>query len=177
MAYSLSFKKTSGPDLSQIPRRLVALLRQAIKITIDESIPDIRSVLPIDRGQLRDSVKSTISDREAKISMNAYVLPLEFGLPVGYRYDGSVLELAKWVIRQGMATGSDHALSIAYAIINKWRRQGRVSKGFLGLQVSGVIPSTAAFPEEIEVVPGSAVDRVFKRFERQIAQLEEEVFS
>ncbi len=175
----IQFRRTSGPSVDQSSRALNAAIKASLAEVLDSSINSLKTVLPRDRGGLVASVAGNIATTQdsltASITMNDYAVPLEMGLPVGDTGGATIEALTKWAIRKGITTNPEHAVIIAKRILTKWTKEGRAAKGFLGLATPGEVPASS-FIDELEPIPGGIIDRIFRRMEEALVELERELF-
>lgn len=97
----------------------------------------------------------------------AYLLPVELGRQPGSGISAEGQEsVAEWA-RVKLGLDFSAAKGMAFALSQKYKRQGRPAKGFIGLAVPGTIPS-GDLPEVLEPISGSTLDQSFKRLRARL---------
>lgn len=122
-------------------------------------------------GGLRGSwvlIPATLDNPVATIGQSrVYFLPVELGRRPGKgisRRGQESVEL--WAKRKLGLTGTD-AASFAFNLSQKYKREGRLAQGFLGLAKPGS-PAPTSLPDSLDPVPGSVLENAFKRVEKEL---------
>lgn len=163
---------TSGPTPTEFWNKE---FRKLVRILNSEALTLERNLVEKTPTGISSTLKQAWFIRAASVNTpvaevansQAYLLPVELGRKPGSGISVEGKEsVAEWA-RVKLGLDFSAAQGMAFALSQKYKRQGRPATGFIGLAQPGTTPS-GDLQEVLEPVSGSTLDQSFKRLRARL---------